>query len=120
MSMPSILEAIQKANLTGREKEIADQLVGRNGLLRSTKPKNDGEAMYVWRMVAFQISPHPQHHCMPVAAVFDVDIRDEKGKWSSALVRVRTKELDVLVDKIVNQVPKHEWHGVMNWAGALF
>lgn len=43
------------------------------GELRASKPK-DGNATYVWRMVAFSVSDKPRHHCMPVTADFGVTV----------------------------------------------
>lgn len=91
------------------------------GSLRSSKPKN-GEAAYVWRMVAFQVSPISQHQCMPVTADFDMPARywDRKADPDCHNKRRdRTKELDQLVDALVNTVNKRQWHGVHRWAHAL-
>lgn len=67
-----------------------------------------GHSVYVWRMVAFLISPVSQHHCMPVTA-----------EWNLASRRVEQSELDKLIDKIVDTVPKEQWQGVIRWGRAL-
>ncbi len=126
--------------LTDEEKELADGIVatrGKNaGLLRASKPvvqrvsvdsygpqgggprykkttRIGGETAYIWRMVAFYISPISQHHCLPVMAEYDLptDRADE--------TRALAEELDAIVDKIVDAVPKEQWYGVARWRGLL-
>lgn len=72
-----------------------------------------GEAYYVWRMVAFFVSPHPEHQCTPVTAEMYLD------GCGAAEHRDQAKILDILVDKITNLIPKDQWHGVSRWAKAL-
>lgn len=88
------------------------------GHLRSTKPK-DGEAAYVWRMVAFNVSPNRQHQCMPMTADFDMPDHYWGDDGAAKRRRARCKELDVLVDALVKAVPKEQWHGVRRWGHAL-
>lgn len=126
MDMP----IINLENLDHTATEFATKLIGRGGKLRSTKPK-DGEAAYVWRMVAFMISPKREHQCMPVMADFGVmDVAPKVTKFCKYMnkeitqtdfdwVRNRCKELDVIVDQIVDNIPKHQWHGVTRWGKAL-
>jgi len=83
--------------------------------LERTGPAFDqkqAETYYVWRMVAFQISPMSQHQCMPV-------MDDQYIQLEHDARRARCKELDELVDRIVNTVPKSEWHGINRWGRAL-
>ena len=125
-------------NLRGREAKIVARIVKSDGTLRASKPdvppltrvKDNtsifgytlrhltedgevaGEAAYVWRMVAFFTSPKQQHQCMPCTAEFDMG-------GEPAEQRARCKELDALVDRIVNSIPKSEWHGVRRWGQAF-
>lgn len=46
-------------------------LITRQGAIRASAPKN-GNAKYVWRMVAFAVSTDPKQHCMPCTADFGV------------------------------------------------
>ena len=64
------------------------------------------KAYYIWRMVMFQVSNKSVHHCMPVIAGF-------------ILPREVTKQLDVVVDSIVNQFPKEQWGGIIKWGRAM-
>ncbi len=97
---------------------------GKNkGRLRASKPSSEGgDAAYVWRMVAFQISPISSHHCMPVCADFDIQVPDsikdssERYHWR----RNRAKELNNLVEQIVNAIPATEWHGIKRWHRAFY
>lgn len=126
MDMP----IINTVNLSDETIKFANQIIGRGGKLRSTKP-TDGEAAYVWRMVAFMVSPKPAHQCMPVMADFGVmDVAPQITKFCKYMnkeitqtdfdwVRARCKELDVIVDQIVDNIPKTQWHGVTRWGKAL-
>lgn len=70
-----------------------------------------GKIAYIWRMVAFFVSPKSQHHCMPCTADFSLP---GTVKESHALA----KELDQIVDKVVDTIKKSEWHGVRRWGQA--
>jgi hypothetical protein len=123
-NMPEI--NLESLNLTSEEMEIAKLIIAR-GKLRATKPvvekivegryrvtKNryQGYAYYVWRMVAFQVSPIASHWCMPVLADFDmVEPYAER--------RAKCKELDKLCDKITNSIPKEKWYGILRWGRAM-
>lgn len=73
---------------------------------------NTGRTAYIWRMVAFYISPMSQHHCMPITCEWELPGNFDERK-------VEAKALDAIVDKIVNSVPKEQWHGVIRWGKAL-
>ena len=99
-----------------------------NGRLRASKPKvtrrasgvlaygrrtyepdhDEGCVAYVWRMVAFMVSPRSRHHCMPMTADFDLP-----GDCEAR--RVLSEGLDRIVNEIVDAVPKHQWHGIIRW-----
>lgn len=94
--------------------------------LRASKPKGNGRVAYVWRMVAFTISPIRQHQCMPVTADFDVydyyvNGTNEYGRQSfdHSAIREECKRLDAIADAIIDRVPKSEWHGTRSWARAF-
>lgn len=123
MTMPQInLEAI---NLSPSDMEIVNACLGRANRLRSAKPKENGYAAYVWRLVAFQISNNSQHHCMPMTADFDMPQeywgRGEDGSCTESANkrRAKCKELDMIVDVMVNSVPKSQWKGVIRWGRAF-
>lgn len=48
-------------------------LITNKGLIRASKPK-DGNAAYVWRMVAFSVSTDRRQQCMPMTADFGVEV----------------------------------------------
>jgi hypothetical protein len=121
--MPSI--NLAAADLTDEEFALVAPIVatkGKNkGKLRASKPTENGDSAYVWRMVAFQISPIGAHHCLPMCADFDIVVPEgmgssERYEWR----RNRAKVLDALANKIVNQIPKSEWHGVRRWRQAFY
>lgn len=123
---------LDACSLTAEERQIAERIVNK-GKLRASKPKVEyisiglnsygrecfepeqvsGEAAYVWRMVAFTISPIAKHWCMPCTADFDVP-----GKYGEAK-RARIKELDVLANKIIACVPKSQHYGTIRWGRAF-
>lgn len=118
--MPKI--DIEALNLSGEFLTITKNIINsKTGELRASKPK-DGESAYVWRMVAFQVSPKSQHQCIPVTADFGFPEKYWNSKINPSAHddrRKRCKELDVLVDLIVNQIPKNKWHGILRWSKAL-
>lgn len=99
------------------------KIIIKDNKIRKTKPKvNDpitGKAAYVWRMVVFYVSPNSRHHCIPVAADFDLPAFDENGKWRANIAQEMAKELDVLVDKIVDLVPSEQRYGLNAWTKAF-
>lgn len=99
--------------MSEEERDLASQIVRKNGVLYASKPKRaSGEAKYLWRMVVFGISPKPQHQCIPVTASFDLD-----GTYFESLDRA--KELDALAQRIEDSVPVQERHGTLRWGRAL-
>ena len=105
---------ISAAELNDEQRKIAEQIVTRSGNLYKSRPTNKpGDVQYVWRMVAFFVSPVNAHQCMPVMAEFYINERD----WDKR--RERTKALDEIVDAVVNAVPVEQWNGVRRWAGLL-
>lgn len=114
--MPAV-EEMEEAGFTEKEKSFVSKSTasrGKNkGRLRASKPgKYSAEAQYVWRMVAFMTSPKSQHQCMPVTAGMNLEgSYDERAN--------KRKELDEIVDKIVDLIPKKDWHGVKRWKGLL-
>lgn len=131
-TMPEINLAV----LDAEERDLAEGIVATRGpnagRLRASKPPvtrtdlgpeapgsyyhnwriEGGKTAYIWRMVAFFVSPNPRHHSMPVTADFDLE-----GKYAERLAL--TKKLDAIVDKITNAIPMTEWHGVDRWRGLL-
>jgi hypothetical protein len=123
MDMPII--NFETLSLSAEQMEIVKACLGRQNRLRSAKPKNNGFAAYVWRMVAFQISSNRQHHCMPMTADFDLPQEywgrgvDGTCTESANKRREKIKELEIIVDAMVNSVPKNQWKGVIRWGQAL-
>ena len=104
---------LDNVELTQEEIALAVQILKKNGSLYASKPgKANGEAKYLWRMVAFGISPVRQHHCIPVMAEFDLDGTPQE-------VRIRSKELDELAIRLERAVPVEERYGTLSWGRAL-
>jgi len=115
--MPPISVDALRSRLSGRDLQLAEACLN-NGHLRASKPR-DGEAAYVWRMVAFQVSPKPIHHCMPMTADFALPDTYWHGEGAGDRRRARLKELNAIVDAVVDAVPRTQWHGVRRWGRAL-
>lgn len=137
--MPNI--DLSKCNLNPEELALAQGIINsKTGELRASKPPvprktayseeprdgyvhrqydypdpqgaNAGRTAYIWRMVAFMVSPVSQHQCMPVLAECDLPGNFEQS-------REEAKRLDKIVDKIVDSIPASQWHGVRRWGHAL-
>lgn len=113
-AMPTIDYKANADQFNDDELELIKQIVKpSNSTLRATKPtKGDGTSAYVWRMVAFNVSPKPAHQCMPVMAVFDLPGDGYKDK-------ALQDRLDELADRIINLVPPAQWYGVRRWGNVL-
>jgi hypothetical protein len=128
MTMPEIkLDAI--TTLTDEERKIVADTLNK-GRLRVNKPKKEevyeynnrkyrrnlkGEAAYVWRMLCFYLVPYAPHCCIPVTADFDVgDLTTDANTR-----RARVKELDLIVDKVLNTIPNYRKRGLLRWSQAL-
>lgn len=117
--------------------------------LKTTKPKTHGPTQYVWRMVAYIASTIPAHHCMPVGADFYLNDMDYAHREDKYIPRQETEqdretvknwdektwermhngtkrrqyikqELEPIIDKIIDTIPKNNWHGAKRWANALY
>ena len=135
MSRYNMPEIKIPASMGCLDRSIAEQVLNK-GKLRASKPK-DGEAAYVWRMVAFTVSRNPVHQCMPITA--DWDLRNQyfpspkfppSTPWddpeyraamdaNSAAVRARIKELDAIADALIATIPVTQWAGALRWARAF-
>lgn len=132
-SMPII--NLDAANLTKEEQELAKGIVNpRTGALRATKPQvkvidhgidpddpngyyhiythEGGRTAYIWRHVAFMVSPRRQHQCMPTLDFCDLDGTMEEIREESAKLRN-------IADRIVETVPAEQQHGLHRWARAF-
>lgn len=130
MDMPKIDLTALRAALSAADYELVAGIVNtKTGALRASKPPlprrvatadgydyataadgRKGMTAYVWRWVAFFVSPISQHHCMPVMAF--CDLPGEYGDDQRALM----KRLDTLANAVVDTVKASEWHGVRRWA----
>jgi len=94
-------------------------IVKKDNSIRASKPPIDrekpetGERAYVWRMLVFYASPRSQHQCMPVMADCYLPQDDHQERTN------RAKELDAIVDKILDAIPTHQHYGVKRWGEAF-
>ena len=115
--MPKI--DLEKLVTTDREAfYYAEAITKKDGSIRVSKPPIDqektetGERAYVWRMLVFYVSSYSRHQCMPVMAECYLNGRGQER-------RDRAKELDVIVDAILDAVPAHERYGLKRWGEAF-
>lgn len=115
-----MMQKINFSKLSGKTLHYAREITRADGSLYAAKPKNiSGEGLYIWRMVVFQVSKFPNHQCMPVTADFDLPEKYWSKETPIEVKKAIRKELDDIVDEIVNTIPKSEWHGVIRWGRAL-
>ena len=111
------------APLTEEELNILNIVIKSDHSIRATKPKVkddlSGKAAYVWRMVVFTVSKKRVHQCMPMTATFDIPAFDLSGKWNCKIADKMKKDLDQLVESIINTIPKSQWYGVKRWGSIL-
>lgn len=115
--MPQAMPSIDLTGLTPDEFELAKGILSRRddrqGRLRVSRPEAEsGETQYIWRMVAFSISPRRLHHCMPVMAYCYLPGSTAKENREIA------DRLDEIVDKITDRVPLEHQHGLLRWAAS--
>lgn len=125
---------LSKAELTDEELELAKGIINtRTGQLRASKPTvnrfesgrdkynlplydtdDTGKTAYIWRMVAFYVSPRRTHQCMPVMAFCDIpgSVMDEGRKALEA-------HLDDIAKRIADTVPATQWHSLRVWGPSL-
>jgi hypothetical protein len=115
--MPTINVAALMNELSREEFALVEPIIatqGKNaGRLRASKPSQcDERSMYIWRLVAFYVSPMRQHQCMPVTADFDLPGENYHERMMLA------HKMDAIVDKVTDAIPMSEWHGIKRWGQA--
>ena len=129
MKMPTINLSLLKGDALA----YANRITKEDGTLRASKPPmsyrlvrnhrgnmvreydlQDASAAYVWRYVAFYVSPNPTHQCIPTMAYFDLPF-DEPSEADTYVKDV----LNPIIDAIVDAVPVSQWHGVRRWGQAF-
>lgn len=117
--------------------------------LMASCPKGRGPSAYVWRMICFIASPKSQHHCMPIGADFYIQDSDFAHRTDQYVPRIETdrdqeyintwdqrtwnrmhkgeqrknyikEELDPIVDKVLDTIPKTQWKGAQRWSKAIY
>lgn len=102
----------------------AEELALAKGIVASARPsmgrlytcmprKAAGPTRYIWRMVAFHLSPRPKHHHVPIMAFTYLPGANRAERLHAA------DRLDKIVDKIVISVAVSQWAGLMAWEGLL-
>jgi hypothetical protein len=152
MEMPCIDLEILKTKLTPEQMNLVGGCFANRGgklRLRASRPtKEKGATQYIWRMIAFIVSPNSQHHCMPVGADFYINESDYSHRTDQYIPRLETdhdretvnkwnqktwdmmhrgekrkkyikEELDPIVDIVIENIPKNQWHGAKRWHKAL-
>ena len=98
-SMPKKVRVRDASSFSGWDYVYADQA----GI-------NAGRTAYIWRHVAFNVSPDSQHHCMPCTDIFYIQDWTDKAEIA---------RLDAIVDVVVKSIDPRLWYGVNRWGRAL-
>lgn len=144
-TMPRINIDKLHEKLTPAQFNLAKQVISiRKGevKLRSTRSKSSGSGDYIWRMVAFFVSPIRAHQSIPVMAenyIQDSEVMHrpemyrvhegtclhwDENTWNMMHLAAKRSayihaELNPIVDAIVDSVNPNDWNGVKNWAKAF-
>lgn len=89
-----------------------ERIAGHDYAFSSEEDRRRGYIAYIWREVAFCVSPYSQHHCMPVCNDFNLE-----GSWTEK--QPKMDELKKIVDKVINSIPKSQWYGIARWSRAF-
>lgn len=124
------------SHLSDSDRSIVERFVKADGTIRKTRPtlpkrikvdnpnstygytweyanqddSDQGIAAYVWRHVVFAVSPERTHQCMPC---------NDIAYLPSGDVTVWHSVLSVLINDVIDAVPRDQWHGVKRWGQAL-
>lgn len=112
--LPKVNTFKLKTLLDDREYYFASRILKTDGRIKVAKPNDNGFIQYIWRMVVFQVSPLPQHQCMPIMASFYIPADYGTDKYKE-LMTLGNK----IADAIVDCVPMNLWHGIKRWAEVL-
>ena len=133
--------SVESLPLNEMQKSIVRGIVKPNGEFRASKPQTPkmvpfpptvdrpygtydyatevdaekGVSAYVWRMVAFQISENPTHHCMPVMAFCYLPY-----KWQGLDRKQIENWADEIIKAVVDSIPPQQWYGVARWNRVLY
>ena len=107
MAMPNI--NINNIELSDGDRNLVREILKADNTLYQSKPKNASrDGQYLWRVVAFGISPNSQHHKLPTKASRDLNGNTLEQKS-------RARELHQLALQIEQAVPVTERHGSTSW-----
>ena len=100
-------------------KQVSKEADNGDRILLANRPRKTGHGDYVWRMLAFFLSPLPIHHHLPMNAPFYAGTAEDGTLLNHDVWTQLQKALDVIVDEIMAVIPKKDWHGVQRWQGLL-
>lgn len=112
---PKLNMPLLRSALSADDYALVEAIVKKDGTLRASKPvKACGEARYLWRHVAFSVSPDPRHHCMPCS-----DICDLPGRYGSPEFKAAQDRCEAIEKVVTYSVPRDQWYGVRRWGQAF-
>jgi hypothetical protein len=103
-----------KGRLRASKPKITYQIVDEDGRKLHRPTLETGGIAYLWRMVAFAISPVGKHHCLPFMADFDLPYRYGTNEYKEL-----KGALDALADKVEATIRPEKRHGTNRWLHAL-
>ena len=107
------------------------------GYMRASQPdfRKHGESAYIWRMLAFFLGINAMMPVMASSYIWHTELRDKAAAarkrrdyaaadayrdQARAWEKARIKELDAVVDTLLDNIPMQQWHGVKIWGNAIY
>jgi hypothetical protein len=109
-------EAIKE--LRKSKPKIVESIYEHNGRKFRKSEYTSGMAAYTWRMLAFYTCNSHPYCCMPVMADFDLPYTTHEENYQDKR-KVLTDKCQVIIDKILEYIPKNDWKGIIRWGNAL-
>ncbi len=108
---------VEDLGLSDADKEIVRGIINtRTGCLRASAPETypctdeRGLTYYVWRMVAFSVSPIAAHQCMPCTV--GMYFASRCGTPERKALEARGNAIEKAV---TYSIPMHQWAGIIRW-----
>ena len=107
----------EKFDLSYEDEEILNNIlynpVGGIGILRGTRPKNNGTTAWVWRSLMTLVSQETKFHY--IATSLDSYLNEDYPDDTLEEREHRILGLELLVEKVMSVIPENAQHGANEW-----